>query len=373
MFTIKGMVFTKDCIFAPGTVTVEDDIIKDIELCEPDELSKEESECYIIPGLVDVHFHGAAGYDFCDGTMEAYRAIEAYENEHGITSICPATMTLPVNELQKIMHTAAASGLKTLRGIHLEGPFISKEKKGAQKEEYIIPPDREVLENLQECAKGLIKIVSVAPETHNAIECIKDMKDRFCFSLAHTTADYETADKAFKVGASHVTHLYNAMPTATHREPAVAGAAFDNADVDVELICDGIHVHPSVIRSTFRTFGDTRVILISDSMRGTGMSDGNYTLGGQKVIVKGALATLEDGTIAGSVTNLYDCMRNAVAMGIPRESAIKAATINPAGSIGIDDMYGSLMPGKKADILITDSKLNLKTVIINGKKKACCQ
>lgn len=388
MFTIKGMVYTKECVFTPGVLEIEDDVIRNVSVCGVNELTQEEQKNYLIPGLVDVHFHGAAGYDFCDGTKEAHRAIEDYENRHGITSICPATMTLPIGELKEIVKNAARmkgisqdiemnmhsstekqymSELKSLRGIHLEGPFISKEKKGAQKEDHIIPADAVILQDLQECANGLIKIVSIAPETEGAIECIAGLKDEFCFSIAHTTSDYETACKAIKAGARHVTHLYNAMPVANHREPSVLGAAADYSNVDVELICDGIHVHPSVVRNTFRIFGDDRVVLISDSMRATGMDDGNYTLGGQDVIVKGALATLADGTIAGSVTNLYDCMKKAVEMGISRESAIKAATINPARSIGIDAVVGSLEKGKMADVLVVDEELNLQRVILGGK------
>lgn len=367
MFTIKGMVYTKDCVFVPGILVIEDGTILDVSLCTADELTQEEQQNFLIPGLVDVHFHGAAGYDFCDGTKEAHRVIEAYENRHGITSICPATMTLPIEELEAIVRTAAECGLPSLRGIHLEGPFISKEKKGAQKEDHIIPADAAVLQDLQKCAKGLIKIVSIAPETAGAVDCIAGLKDEFCFSIAHTMADYETSCKAIQAGARHVTHLYNAMPVSTHREPSVLGAAADHKQVDVELICDGIHVHPSVVCNTFRIFGDDRVVLISDSMRATGMDDGNYTLGGQDVIVKGALATLADGTIAGSVTNLFDCMKKAVSMGISRESAIKAATINPARSIGIDAMVGSLEAEKKADVLIVDQDLNLRSVILGGK------
>ena len=351
MLIIKGNVFTKDCVFEPGIISIEDDMIVDVQLCDKQKLSGAEAEKYYIPGLVDVHFHGAAGYDFSDGTKEAYRAIEAYENAHGITTICPATMTLPEDELCNIVQTAADCKLASLRGIHLEGPFISKEKKGAQKEDYIIAADAALIEKLDELSGGLVKLVSIAPETEGAIDCIKRLNSRYHFSIAHTTADYEVACKAIEAGADHVTHLYNAMPVSTHRAPSVLGAAADHDSVYVELICDGIHVHPSVVRNTFKIFTDDRVVLISDSMRATGMPDGEYTLGGQDVTVKGALATLRDGTIAGSATNLYDCMMNAVSMGIPLESAIKAATINPAKSIGIDNIVGSIEPGKRADIL----------------------
>lgn len=379
---LRGMIFTKDCVFEPGELVIEDGIIKEVQICDYEALTQKEQEQYLIPGLVDVHFHGAAGYDFCDGTKEAMQAIAAYENEHGITSICPATMSLPVTELEQILAVAAEwkkeSG--SLCGIHLEGPFIAKEKKGAQKEEYIIPADVATLRKLQEKANGLIKLVTIAPETEGAMECIEELKDEIIFSIGHTMADYETACKVFEAGADHVTHLYNAMCPGTHREPSVPEAAADYGNVYVELICDGVHVHPSVVRNAFRIYGDDRVVLISDSMRATGMEANAvlddktkdnekscFTLGGQKVIVNGALATLEDGTIAGSVTNLYDCMKKAIAMGIPKESAIKAATINPARSIGMDGEIGSMEAYKRADILVVDEDLRVETVIIGGK------
>lgn len=385
---LRGMIFTKDCVFEPGELVIEDGIIKEIRNCEYEDLAQKEQEQYLVPGLVDVHFHGAAGYDFCDGTKEALLAISAYENEHGITSICPATMSLPMTELERIVEVAAEwkneqagenSAVRensdrteeriqaqSLRGIHLEGPFIAKEKKGAQKEEYIIPADVATLRKLQEKANGSIKLVTIAPEAEGAMECIKELKDDFRFSVGHTMADYEIACEAFKAGADHVTHLYNAMNPGTHREPSVSEAAADYDKVFVELICDGVHVHPSVIRNAFRIYGDDRVVLISDSMRATGMADGEYTLGGQKVLVNGEQAILEDGTIAGGVANLYECMKKAIAMGIPKESAIKAATINPARSIRVDNEVGSLEEGKRADILIMDENMKLETLIISG-------
>ena len=377
---LRGMIFTKDCVFEPGELVIEDGIIKEVRACEYEALTQKEQEQYLIPGLVDVHFHGAAGYDFCDGTKEALQAITSYENEHGITTICPATMSLPVTELERILAVAAEwkdgrtmlqgeaykAQSQSLCGIHLEGPFIAKEKKGAQKEEYIIPADVATLRKLQEKTNGLIRLVTIAPETEGAMECIKELKDEIIFSIGHTMADYDMACKAFEAGADHVTHLYNAICVGTHREPSVPEAAADYDNVFVELICDGVHVHPSVVRNAFRIYGDDRIVLISDSMCATGMADGEYTLGGQKVAVKGALATLADGTIAGSVTNLYECMKKTISMGIPKEVAIKAATINPARSIGVDKEVGSIEVGKRADILIVNEDMILETIMIGG-------
>lgn len=377
---LRGMIFTKDCVFKPGEIVLENGLIQEVQMLEITELTAGEKGRYLIPGLVDVHFHGAAGYDFCDGTKEALQAITAYENEHGITSICPATMSLPVAELERIVEVAAGwkdgqtilpgetckAQSQSLCGIHLEGPFISKVKKGAQKEKNIISADKDALLSLQKKADGLIKLVTLAPETEGAMECIEELKAEFRFSIGHTMADYETVCKAFETGIDHVTHLYNAMRIGTHRAPSVPEAAADCDNVFVELICDGVHVHPSFVRNAFRIYGDDRVVLISDSMRATGMPDGEYTLGGQDVTVKGACATLDDGTIAGSVTNLYDCMKKAIAMGISKESVIKTVTINPAKSIRVDQEVGSIEAGKRADILAVDENFRLEMVIIGG-------
>lgn len=378
MRTIRGMIYTDKMCFEPGEITITGDTIEKIECFGDDRLTAEEAGCYIMPGLVDTHFHGCAGFDFCDGTAEAMRTIASYEMTHGITTICPATMTLAEDTLMDICK-ASAEAVETetlpegvplrdvLKGIYLEGPFISMEKKGAQNPAYIHKPDLDMLNRLQEAAKGLIRIVVIAPETEGAMDCIKEGRGRFRFSIAHTCADYDTAKAAIEAGAAHVTHLYNAMPPFTHRKPGVIGAAAEDARTEAELICDGIHIHPCVVKSTFKLFGAERMVLISDSMMATGMEDGEYALGGQPVHVKGNLATLADGTIAGSATNLYDCMRTAIRMGIAKEDAVRAATLNPAVAVGLENECGSLLPGRKADILIADRDFTLREVIKYGK------
>lgn len=377
MRRIKGILYTEEFRFEAGALTIEGNRIASVEPCDEEELTAEEKGRYILPGLVDIHLHGCAGFDFCDGTAGAMRAMADYELAHGITSICPATMTLPEGRLTDIC-AACASAVEAevlregillgdvVRGIYLEGPFISMEKKGAQNSAYIRKPDAEMLMRLQGAAQGLIRVVAIAPETKGAMDCIRDGKKDFRFSIAHTCADYETARKAIEAGVSHVTHLYNAMPPYVHREPGVVGAAAESGNVTAELICDGYHIHPSVVRNTFRLFGAGRIVLVSDSMMAAGTEDGEYSLGGQRVQVRGSLATLADGTLAGSVTNLYDCMRMAVRMGVPREDAVRAATLNPAAVIGIDTECGSLRKGKKADIIITDCELGLREVIKSG-------
>lgn len=334
--------------------------------------------CYAIPGLIDLHFHGCKGYDFCDGTSEAIAKIAEYEASVGVTAICPATMTLPVNELEDILAVAAkykkenasgGQGAADLVGVNMEGPFISEAKKGAQDERNIISCDAGICRRFLNASEGLVKFVGIAPERNeNAQEFIRQMKDEVHISLAHTNADYDAAMAAFEAGADHAVHLYNAMPAFTHRKPGVVGAVSDSAHVNAEMICDGVHIHPSVVRATFKMLGADRIVLISDSMRATGMPDGQYTLGGLDVNVAGGKATLvSNGALAGSATNLMECMKTVVkVMGIPLKTAVACASMNPAKCLGIYDEYGSIAPGKKGNVVLLDQDLELKAVVKDG-------
>ena len=368
MIIKNGLIFTEEGQFENGELYIEGDKIA--ENAAGDVLDA--NGFYVIPGLTDIHFHGCVGYDFCDGTKESIFKMAEYQLENGITTICPASMTFSEEQLTEIFANAASYASEsgaTLVGINMEGPFISMEKKGAQNGAYIHKPDADMFFRLQDAANGLVKLVDIAPEVDGAMECIEQIKDKVRVSLAHTNADFDVADEAFKKGAKHVTHLYNAMPAYSHRAPGVIGAACDNEFVTVELICDGVHSHPATVRTTFKMFGDDRIILISDSMMACGLLDGQYTLGGQAVTVKGNLATLTElGNIAGSVTNLMNCMRKAVKeMQIPLESAVKCATMNPTKAIGIYDKYGSLTPGKYADVVLLDKELEIRYIIKLGK------
>lgn len=358
-------VFTEDYRFEDGEVSIDGSVFG----TSHDDVVIDGEGCYAIPGLNDIHFHGCVGHDFCDGTVEAFRAMAKYEASCGVTGIVPATMTLAEETLAGICSTAKdfqCEGGSVFFGIDMEGPFVSMAKKGAQNGDFIRKPDVAMFRRLNELSGGKIKIVAIAPEEENALSFIQELKGETVLSIAHTTADYETAMKAFENGASHVTHLYNAMPPYTHRAPGVIGASADS-DCRVELICDGVHVHPAVIRSTFRMFGPDKVILISDSMMATGMPDGDYSLGGQPVKVVGNLATLADGTIAGSATNLMDCVRKAVSFGIPLEVAVRCASVNPAKEVGIFDQTGSITDGKLANLVLLDSSLATKAVFVKGK------
>lgn len=363
--------YTEEKRFEENNICIQNGVFTGSEV-EDEEVIDGEG-CYAIPGLVDIHFHGCVGYDFCDGTREAIEKIAEYQAINGITTIVPATMTLSEEELIQIMRNAGTYECKEgaiLAGINMEGPFISEAKKGAQAATHIRKPDIALFQQLQKEANGLIKIVDIAPEEVGAMEFIQNLKDKVHISFAHTTASYEIAKKGYDLGACHATHLYNAMPPFNHREPGVIGAARDSEHVKVELICDGIHIHPSVVRATFEMFGDDRVVMISDSMRATGLTDGEYTLGGQAVKVVGKLATLvSDGAIAGSATNLMDCLRTAVLeMQIPLECAVACTTMNPAKSVGIYEQYGSITEGKVGNVVLLNKDLSVKAVVVRGKR-----
>lgn len=376
MIIRNASVYTQEGKFEKKEIYIKDTLFTDQAAEAEDGQVIDASGCVAIPGLTDIHFHGCMGYDFCDGTREAIDAMAVYEASVGVTNIVPASMTLSEEELLGICKAAKAykeEGIQDKKahfwGINMEGPFVSTAKKGAQNGAYIHKPDLEMFDRLQRASGNCVKLLDIAPEEEGAMELIDQRHDQVVISLAHTCADYDIAREAFRRGADHVTHLYNAMNPYTHRAPGLIGAAADEEKVQVELICDGVHIHPAAVRTTFKIFGDDRIILISDSMRATGLEDGDYTLGGQDVKVTGNLATLKDGTIAGSVTNLIDCMRTAVLkMGIPLESAVKCAAVNPAKCVGIYDSCGSITPGKYADVILLDQgDLSLRQVICRGQ------
>ena len=377
MIIKNGQVFNSNGRFIPADVELAGDRI--VKVAPAGTLHGDEeldaAGKYVTPGFVDIHIHGAAGSDFCDGmdgSDKYVRAMQKYLGSQGVTSFLGTTMAFSEEILDRIFDTAlpifGQEGYgAVLRGVNMEGPFFNKAKKGAQAEEYIIDPDWEMFQRLWERSGHNIRLVDVAPELPGALEFAQKASKLCTVSIAHTCATYEEATAAFANGFTHTTHLFNAMPAFTHRAPGVVGAASDFAE-HIEMICDGIHLNPSVVRAVFNMFGPDRVCIISDAMQACGMPNGEYSLGGQKVFMTDGLATLADGTIAGSATCQAEGFRRAVKFGVPLESALKAATINPAKAAGLFDEVGSIAVGKRADVLVLGADLHPEHIFIGGKE-----
>ena len=371
MIIKNAKVFTDGCRFVEKDLVIRDGRIVFGAAPQENEEVLDAKGNYALPGLVDIHFHGAVGHDFCDADEAGLQAIADFEASKGVLAICPATMTFSEEILNGIMDVAAAHKNEhgaDLVGINMEGPYISPKKVGAQNPKYVMATNAEMFRRLQARSGGLIKLVDVAPEEPGNMDFIKECHNEVRISIAHTCTDYDTAKEAFAAGATHMTHLYNAMPGITHRAPGPIIAAMEH-DAKVELITDNVHIHPAMVRFTFNTFGDDRVCLIADSAMSCGLPDGQYSLGGQAITVKGPRATLTEhpDTIAGSNTCLYDCMKRAVLeMNVPLESAVRAASETPAKSIGVDNDYGSLAAGRYGNVILADKELNIKAVIQKG-------
>lgn len=372
MLLIHANYLDEDFRLVQGDIEIEDGKIlrvgKDLPRKEEDLAVDCAGSYTVVPGFVDVHIHGCAGADTCDATREAQEAMAAFLLAHGVTSFCPTTMTTSRETIQaallaaKDMMDHPMEGGARVVGVNMEGPFIAKERKGAQKEEDILPPDFPLFQQFYEESGGIVRLVDVAPEQPGGLEFVEKASQLCTVSIAHTTADYDQAKAAFDKGVTHATHLFNAMSGLHHRKPGVVGAVFDDSRVRGELICDGFHIHPAVLRAAFRLLGD-RALIVSDSMRANGMPEGEaFDLGGQMVTVHQGKALLPDGTIAGSVTNLHQEIKNLVSFGVPFEQAVKAATLVPARAIGLDGEIGSIAPGKRADLVVLDENLDIAAV-----------
>lgn len=348
-------------------ITIENGIITSLEKTE-----NPGTDCSgktIIPGFIDIHIHGCYLADATDGKPDSVLKMSRFLATKGVTSFCPTTMTISADELRKsfsfISDAMGKEECAYIHGINMEGPFISPKKKGAQAEEYIKAPDIDFFKELNSICP--VKLVDIAPEENGSEEFTKEIKKTCVISAAHTCCDFAKAKEAFGWGVSHATHLFNAMNGLTSREPGLVGAVFDTDNINAELICDGIHIHPATLRSAFKILGKDRTVVISDATMASGLEDGEYSLGGQKVFKKGAVR-LEDGTLAGSATNLFEEFCNLLDFGIPLEQALRSVTINPARAIGADKTTGSIAVGKSADMLImSDDFRHINKVFIKGK------
>ena len=328
---------------------------------------------FVAPGLVDIHIHGYLGEDTSDGSAEGIFKMANGIMKNGVTSFCPTTMTVSMDEINKALDTVRSlkeeswswDGAEIL-GVNLEGPFINPKKKGAQAETHIKKPDAKfVLGNAD-----IISLATMAPEMEGGCEVIKEIRDNsnVVVSVGHTDASFEETLSGIDAGVTHITHLFNAQTPLHHRNPGVVGAALLE-NVTTELIADTFHVHKGLFELLARVKGDN-LVLITDCTRAGGMPDGEYTLGGQPIFVNGVKCLLEDGTIAGSVLKLNDAVKNFSAnTNLPFWKAVSAASLNPARAIGVDDRKGSIEPGKDADIIITDDDFNIVKTIIGGEIK----
>ena len=352
-----------------GDIKIENGVISQIGIFP--ESGIDMSGAVILPGFVDIHIHGAAGGDVNDADSASLEKMSRFLAKNGVTSFCPTTMTDSVDSLCKIARTVAdakVSGAK-IKGINFEGPFISKERCGSQKAEHITEGSIEAFERLYSASQGLMKLITIAPEAFDSNGFIGFCAEKCTVSIGHTNATSKECKAAFDSGAAHVTHLYNAMTPMTSREAGAVGAALDS-NATCELICDGVHICPEVLRNTFKILGDTRGVVVSDSMRAAGLGLGEFSFGGHSVYVKESdgVARLEDGTIAASVTNLFEEFKKLLTFGIDFKTALKSCTINPATVIGEEESIGSIAVGKAADLTVTDENINIKEVYINGTR-----
>lgn len=373
---VNGRIILKDSIVENYVLLYKDKIIDIV----PENLVPENTQIidanggYVAPGLIDLHIHGYLSKDVCDGEEESIRTISKGLLANGVIGYLPTTMTEDMSIIRKALETCRLLKEESknwdgsiILGCHAEGPFISESKKGAQDAKYILKPDASFVKEY----KDIIKTITLAPETDtedfNAIREICRDTD-VVVSMGHTSADYEIAMKSIDAGVKHVTHLFNAMTPLTHRAPGVVGAAL-NGDVSVELIVDTVHVDKSLYNMLWKLKG-RKLCFITDCLPAGGLPVGEYTLGGQKIIYDGTICKLEDGTIAGSVLQLNKGIWNVYENSdIPLHECVNCASLNPATTLGIDNIKGSLEVGKDADIIITDSQFNVKKTIIAGEIK----
>src|SRR5665648_273683 len=378
---INGTIITPFHLISDKDIIVEEGKI--IEIVNKEELSTatltgaeviEGKDKYIVPGYIDIHVHGGGGSDVMDGDYEAINQIAITHSHFGTTSFLATTMTVSKDKIIRRLRNICEAVKKgtagaEILGIHMEVPYINPEKKGAQKEIDIKKPSIEEFKEFNKASGNLIRLVTIAPEIPGAIELIKYLhKQRIIVSAGHSNATYVQIQAGIKAGLSHITHIFNAMRGLHHREPSVVGAALTSSKLTIEIIADGIHVHPIVLKILTQIKEDVKLILITDAMRATGIKDGNYDLGGQEVTVSKGQARLKDGTLAGSVLTMGKAVKNMVnTVGIQLPKEIQMASFNPAKAIGIDDKKGSLEPGKDADIVILKKNLETELTMVAGK------
>lgn len=322
---------------------------------------------YVAPGFIDLQVNGGAGHNFGEASVEGIKEIISFHISHGTTGLLPTTVTAPPATIRSTIEEIKNTNHPAILGMHIEGPFISRKKKGAQNPEYILEPSTAALNEIIGDHQNFVKIVTLAPELDGAERVLERIKEFGVPSLGHSDASYEETIDALNKGVSLFTHMFNAMSGFHHREPGAVCAAFES-DAMTELIADGIHVHPAAIRLLFREKGSDKVCLITDAMSAAGLSDGSYTLGGLDITVEKGIARLEDGTLAGSTLTMDHAVKNFknfTDLSLPE--IMKTASLNPAKVLGIDEFKGSIEEGKDADLVILDENFDVRFTVIGGE------
>jgi len=363
-----GMIVSPD----KDEVKTGDVWVKDGRIAEPGDTTStsviDAQGLYVAPGFIDLQVNGGAGQNFEDASLEEIRKIVDFYVSHGTTGLLPTTVTAPIDRIRGTIDRVKQVDHPAILGMHIEGPFISQERKGAQNPEYILEPSLDKFNELVAGHEEFIKIVTLAPERPGADRLISRIREIGAVpSLGHSDATYDQAIAAIEHGIGLFTHMFNAMRGFHHRAPGAVGAALVS-NVMVELIADGIHVHPGAMKLLYKVKGPDQICLITDAISAAGLADGEYRLGGLQVFVKAATARLADGTLAGSTLTMDKAVQNFMAAtGCSLPEAVKAASLNPARLLGIGDRKGSIEVGKDADLVIFDKELNIHYTIIGGK------
>lgn len=369
----NARVLKDDFSFETGSVAVKNGVIAKMDSLDGAAQRIDAKGMTLIPGLIDTHFHGALGNCFGLTDAAGIREVAAFEASFGVTSIIPAVSATTDENLFAFLHSirevmASQGGGARVEGVHLEGPFLSMEYRGGQMAKYLQLPSVEKLRAYWEASGGSIRILTLAPECGEGLETIKAAKELgIAVALGHTGADYDTAKAAVDCGASISTHTFNGMVSLHHRSPGVLGVALTDDRVSCEMIADFVHLHPAIVSLICRVKGMDRVNLISDSMYATGLPDGDYVEGGLVRHVKDGWCLLDDGRISGGMYPIFYGMKNLVSLGIPLEQAVMAASRNPAKTAGIFDHTGSITIGKRGDLVLLDSELNVAATFVDGR------
>ena len=352
------------------------------ELCiESGKIAKTVSDTQVIdgkgalalPGFIDLHVHGAMGADFNDGTEESLQTITSFFAAHGTTSLLATTSTIPSEEIHRALEAVSGFMQKPCRdharilGAHLEGPFFHPKALGAQNPAYVQMPSVEAFEKMTGEYGFLVKLIALAPELEGAEDFIRAMRQRgILAAVGHTTADYETAKKAFDAGSTMLTHFFNAMTALKHREPGVIGAAFEQKTLFTQLICDFIHVHPAVLRIAIEQMGTENIVAITDAMSGTGLGDGTYSLGGLDVFVKDGICRIAEGNLAGSTLTMDKAFCNLRSLGYSFADCVRFTSQNAARALGLSHCKGKLLPGYDADVVLMDAEGSVQMTLVDG-------